>query len=193
MAHFDLSLYETVAQRLERWHKYFESTQTPTKIITSIHHYDGSTIIMKAEGWVLYMHKATTKDYERGEWICLATGYAEEVFGNSPVNKTSFLENCETSAIGRMISNSPIGHTGERASSTEMEKVNRINSAPAKPDSHGSATPKQIGFLKSLARGKGWDDLQLLEYIHRLLQVNDVVVETLTAGQCSAVIDGLKK
>ena len=193
MAHFDLSLYETVAQRLERWHKYFEGTQTPTKIITSIYHYDGSTIIMKAEGWVLYMHKATTKDYERGEWICLATGYAEEVFGNSPVNKTSFLENCETSAIGRMISNSPIGHTGERASSTEREKVNRINSALAKPDSHGSATPKQIGFLKSLARGKGWDDLQLLEYIQRVLQVDDVVVETLTGGQCSVVINGLKK
>jgi hypothetical protein len=65
-----------------------------------------------------------------------------------------------------------------------MEKVNRLNTTP-RPDTHGSATPKQIGFLeKSLARGKGWDDLQLLEYIHRLLQVDDVVVETLTAGQC---------
>ena len=190
---FDLSLYETVAQRLVRWHKYFEMSQTPTKIITSIHHYDGSTVIMKAEGWALYTHKDGAV-----EWICLATGYAEEVFGNSPVNKTSYIENCETSCIGRMISNSCIGHlggadSGQRASVTEMEKVNRINSAPAKPDGHGSATPKQIGFLKSLARGKGWDDVQLLEYIHRLLQVNDVVVETLTAGQCSAVIDGLKK
>ena len=167
MAHFDLSLYETVAQRLERWWAAFEGG----RIITTIHHYDGSTIIMRAEG------------YNNDDRL-IATGYAEEVFGNSPVNKTSFLENCETSAIGRMISNSPIGHTGERASVTEMEKVNRINSAPAKPDGHGSAT---------LARGKGWDDVQLLEYIHRLLQVNDVVVETLTAGQCSAVIDGLKK
>lgn len=176
MAHFDLSLYETVAQRLERWWTAFEDG----RIITTIHHYDGSTIIMRAEGY-------------NNEDRLIATGYAEEVFGNSPVNKTSFLENCETSAIGRMISNSPIGHTGERASVTEMEKVNRINSAPARPDSHGSATPKQIGFLKSLARGKGWDDVMLLEYIHRLLQVDDVVVETLTAGQCSAVIDGLKK
>jgi hypothetical protein len=73
-----------------------------------------------------------------------------------------------------------------------MDKVNRINSTP-RPDSHGSASPKQIAFLKSLVRGKGWDDTQALEYIHRLLQVNDVVVETLTAGQCSVVIDGLKK
>ena len=176
MAHFDLALYETVAQRLVRWW-----TEYPDgRIITSIHHYDGSTIIMRAEC------------YNNDDRL-IATGYAEEVFGNSPVNKTSFLENCETSAIGRAISNSRIGHTGERASSTEMEKVNRVNSEPARPDSHGSATPKQIGFLKSLARGKGWDDLQLLDYIHKLLRVDDVIVETLTAGQCSAVIDGLKK
>jgi hypothetical protein len=122
----------------------------------------------------------------------IATGYAEEVFGNSPVNKTSFLENCETSAIGRAISNSRIGHTGERASVTEMEKVNRINSAPAKPDSHGSATPKQIGFLKSLARGKNMDDLKLLEFMQHALQVNDVVVETLTFDQASKVISAMK-
>jgi len=175
VAHFDLSLYETVAQRLVRWWAEFPDG----RIITSIHHYDGSTIIMRAEC------------YNNDDRL-IATGYAEEVFGNSPVNKTSFLENCETSAIGRAISNSRIGHTGERASVSEMEKVNRVNSTP-RPDSHGSATPKQVGFLKSLARGKGWDDVQLLEYIHRLLQVDDVVVETLTAGQCSAVIDGLKR
>ena len=176
MAHFDLSLYETVAQRLVRWWEQYPNG----RIITSIHHYDGSTIIMRAEC------------YNNDDRL-IATGYAEEVFGNSPVNKTSFLENCETSAIGRAISNSRIGHTGERASVSEMEKVNRVNSAPARPDSHGSATPKQIGFLKSLARGKSWDDVQLLEYIHRLLQVDNVVVETLTAGQCSVIIDGLKK
>ena len=176
MAHFDLSLYETVAQRLVRWW-----TEYPDgRIITSIHHYDGSTIIMRAEC------------YNNDDRL-IATGYAEEVFGNSPVNKTSFLENCETSAIGRAISNSRIGHTGERASSTEMEKVNRVNSEPARPDTHGSATPKQIGFLKSLARGKGWDDLQLLDYIHRALNVDDVVVETLTSVQCRVIIDGLKK
>jgi hypothetical protein len=174
MAHFDLSLYETVAQRLERWWTAFEDG----RIITTIHHYDGSTVIFRAEGY-------------NNEDRLIATGYAEEVFGNSPVNKTSFLENCETSAIGRMISNSKIGHTGERASSTEMDKVNRVNSAPA-PDAFGGASPKQIGFLKSLARGKAWDDFQLLEFIHKTLGVDDVVVETLSSGQCRVLIDRMK-
>jgi len=177
---FDLSLYETVAQRLVRWWETFPNG----RIITSIHHYDGSTIIMRAEC------------YNNDDKL-ISTGYAEEQFGSSPVNKTSMIENCETSSIGRAISNSCIGHlggndSGQRASMEEMAKVNRVNSAP-KPDSHGSATPKQIGFLKSLARGKGWDDLQLLDYIHRLLQVDDVIVETLTSSQCHAIIDGLKK
>ena len=175
MAHFDLSLYETVAQRLVRWWVEYPEG----RIITSIHHYDGSTIIMRAEGF-------------NNEDKLIATGYAEEVFGNSPVNKTSYIENCETSCIGRMISNSKIGHTGERASVTEMDKVNRINSTP-RPDSHGSASPKQIAFLKSLVRGKGWDDTQALEFIHRVLQVDDVILETLTSGQATVVIDGLKK
>ena len=175
MAHFDLSLYETVAQRLVRWWVEYPEG----RIITSIHHYDGSTIIMRAECF-------------NNDDRLIATGYAEEVFGNSPVNKTSFLENCETSAIGRAISNSRIGHTGERASVTEMDKVNRINSTP-KTDSHGSASPKQIAFLKSLVRGKGWDDTQAVEFIHRVLQVDDVILETLTSGQATVVIDGLKK
>ena len=175
MAHFDLSLYETVAQRLVRWWE----TYPNGRIITSIHHYDGSTIIMRAECF-------------NNDDKLISTGYAEETCGSSNVNKTSYIENCETSCIGRAISNSCIGHTGERASSTEMDKVNRINSAP-KTDSHGSASPKQIAFLKSLVRGKGWDDTQALEFIHRVLQVDDVILETLTSGQATVVIDGLKK
>ena len=174
MAHFDLSLYETVAQRLER----FWTAYPQGQIVTTMMHYDASTVIFRCE----------TFDND-GRMI--SHGWAEEVMGNSPVNKTSFLENCETSAIGRAISNGPLGHTGERASMTEMEKVNRVNTTPA-PDTFGGASPKQIGFLKSLARGKAWDDFQLLEFIHKTLGVDDVVVETLSSGQCRVLIDRMK-
>jgi hypothetical protein len=177
---FDLSLYETVAQRLVRWWDAYPDG----RIITSIHHYDGSTIIMRAEC------------YNNDDKL-ISTGYAEEQFGSSPVNKTSMIENCETSSIGRAISNSKIGHlggadSGQRASMEEMAKVNRLTSAPARQDTHGSATPKQIGFLKSLARGKSMDDLKLLEFMQHALQVNDVVVETLTFDQASKVISAMK-
>tara|TARA_R110002126_G_scaffold42201_1_gene122143 strand:+ start:71 stop:292 length:222 start_codon:yes stop_codon:yes gene_type:complete len=72
-----------------------------------------------------------------------------------------------------------------------MDKVNRVNSAPA-PDAFGGASAKQIGFLKSLARGKAWDDFQLLEFIHQTLGVDDAVLETLSSGQCSKVIERMK-
>ena len=126
-----------------------------------------------------------------------ATASAWEIHpGHTPYTKESEMMNSSTSALGRALGFLGFGIAKSIASQDEVrarqeytEKVKTAN----QPDLHGSATPKQIGFLKSLARGKGWDDVQLLEYIHRLLQVDDVVVETLTAGQCSAVIDGLKK
>ena len=173
MAHFDLSLYETVAQRLER----FWTAYPHGQIITNMMHYDGSTVIFRCE----------TFD---NDGRLIATGWAHEEYGNSPVNKTSFLENCCTSGIGRAISNGPLGHTGERASATEMDKVNRVNS-DSRPTG-GFATPKQIGYLKSLQRGKNMDDLKLLEFMQHALQVNDVVLETLTFEQASKVISAMK-
>jgi hypothetical protein len=173
MAHFDLSLYETVAQRLERFWIAYPHGQ----IITNMMHYDGSTVIFRCE----------TFD---NDGRLIATGWAHEEYGNSPVNKTSFLENCCTSGIGRAISNGPLGHTGERASATEMDKVNRVNSDPR--PTGGFATPKQIGYLKSLQRGKNMDDLKLLQFMQHALQVNDVVLETLTFEQASKVISAMK-
>ena len=35
--------------------------------------------------------------------VLLATGYAEEIRGSSNINRTSAVENCETSAVGRAL------------------------------------------------------------------------------------------
>ena len=67
---------------------------------------DGTNVVMKA----------TIKDVDgrvRG------TGYAEEVRGSTNINKTSALENCETSAIGRALSAVGFGGT-EYASANEV-------------------------------------------------------------------------
>lgn len=52
----------------------------------------------------------------------LATGYAEEVRGSSNINKTSALENCETSAVGRALAF--LGYGGEQIAS-----ANEVSSA----------------------------------------------------------------
>jgi len=54
-----------------------------------------------------------------------ATGHAEEIVGSTPVNKTSALENCETSAIGRALANLGLSPKGSRPSLEEMEKAER--------------------------------------------------------------------
>jgi hypothetical protein len=86
---------------------------------------DERSFIVKAE---IYL---TTDDLTPS-----ATGYAEEVVGAGFVNKTSALENCETSAIGRAISNSILclgAPEGKRPSRQEMEKVERYKAEPRKP------------------------------------------------------------
>ena len=54
----------------------------------------------------------------------IGSGMAEEIRGSSPVNKTSALENCETSALGRALASLGL-HGGEYASDNEMQKTER--------------------------------------------------------------------
>jgi hypothetical protein len=64
------------------------------------------------------------------EDLCIATGYAEEVRGAGNVNRTSHVENCETSAVGRALANAGMAGTdvNKRPSREEMSKVQ--NTAP---------------------------------------------------------------
>ena len=77
------------------------------------------------------MFKATVRD-EEGR--LLATGYSEEKEGSTMINKTSFVENCETSAVGRALGFAGIGIDGSMASAEEVATaiVNQ-NKPPQKP------------------------------------------------------------
>jgi hypothetical protein len=59
------------------------------------------------------------------EDVCIATGYAEEVRGAGNVNRTSHVENCETSAVGRALANAGMAGSdvSKRPSREEMSKV----------------------------------------------------------------------
>lgn len=52
-----------------------------------------------------------------------STGWAHEVVGQGNVNRTSALENCETSAIGRALANGGFAAKGPRPSREEMTKA----------------------------------------------------------------------
>lgn len=75
-----------------------------------------STEILSMENGTVTM-KATVWDDDDRE---LSNGYAQEKEGASYINKTSFIENCETSAIGRALGNLGIGSDENIASAEEL-------------------------------------------------------------------------
>jgi hypothetical protein len=134
---------------------------------------------------------------DKDDKVPVATGYAEEIKSDRGVNATSFVENCETSAIGRAIANCPLQApaSGPRPSRNEMQKVERLTTPP-QPQEHipsgAFATPKQIGYIKKLAKDAGLDDLGLLELIQRELNSDEAVLELLKSHEASKVIGALR-
>jgi hypothetical protein len=68
----------------------------------------------------------------------IATGHAHEVQGASNINKTSYVENCETSAIGRALAMLGIGID------TSIASANEVSDAIAKQESTSSKKIKQV-------------------------------------------------
>ena len=108
---FDLSMYETVDQRLEKfWIKYPDGA-----IITELVAYKDDRYIFKASVYKTY-----------ADALPFATGFAEETVSGRGVNATSACENAESSAIGRALHTGGISKHSEgkpRPSAEEMAKV----------------------------------------------------------------------
>jgi hypothetical protein len=110
---FNLDDYEPVAVRHSRWLAQHPNGRTITHMVSV----PGADVcVIRAELWL--------------EDLCIATGYAEEVRGAGNVNRTSHVENCETSAVGRALANAGMAGTdvNKRPSREEMSKVQ--NTAP---------------------------------------------------------------
>jgi hypothetical protein len=144
---FNPADYAEVAERLPAFWKDCARGRIITEIIVD----DGTRIVMKASLFATYEdHHPTT------------TGFAEEIRGSSMVNKTSALENCETSAIGRALANYQYQGSKKRASLEEMVKVYRqggqeqqapLTQAVQRTQALGSSsegpTPKQLAMLRA--------------------------------------------
>ena len=76
--------------------------------------------------------------------MVMATGFAQEDKSSSYINKTSYVENCETSAWGRALANLGIGIDTSIASSNE------VSMAIAKQNSTAKAPAKETIALKTL-------------------------------------------
>lgn len=127
MPSFDPADYVQVNERLEK----FRADHPTWALVSDLLHHDEKTFIVRA---------LISDDSGR----CLATGMAEEIRGTSPVNKTSPLENCETSAWGRALAN--LGYDVRRAiaSREEMEKVERAQASSSRQGAAARGEAKAV-------------------------------------------------
>lgn len=101
-----------------------------------------TTEIVSNEGGMIIM-RAVVLDEEGN---VLATGHAYEREGSSQINGTSFVENCETSAVGRALGMLGIGSADTLASAEEM--VNALNQ-------QGMCDKKEIQTLEAVCKSLG--------------------------------------
>jgi hypothetical protein len=105
--------YVPVAERLEKFYERFPDGRIITHILE--HDREAGFILIRAE---VYRNPDDAQP--------AATGHAFEVRGESYVNKTSYVENCETGACGRALA--LLGFEVKRgiASREELEKTSRM-------------------------------------------------------------------
>ena len=88
----------------------------------------------------------------------IATGHAHEVKSSSNINKTSFVENCETSAVGRALAMMGIGID------TSIASANEVKEAIAKqdePDTTEHDYQKAVTYLKnSEDKKEAWSKIE---------------------------------
>lgn len=147
MAAFDPNAYETVDSRIKRFYTDHPAGRITTHLVEAVGEPGRTRWIVKASVW-----------RDRIEGAPDGTGFAFELDGAGMANKTSALENGETSAIGRALAN--IGYSGDkRASREEMLKANAGPPAPVAPSQ--DVVAEHLGVLSSAVTIAGlqaaWD------------------------------------
>jgi hypothetical protein len=126
--------YVTVNERLKEFRNNFKDYALVTEIIEL--GADFATV------------KASIYD-DKG--VLRATGFAREVVAKSPINKYAFLENCETSAIGRALGNFGIGIDEDVCTADELiQKLSHEDDKPQKTEFEKAATAEKTANTKAI-------------------------------------------
>ena len=107
--------YATVAQRIIAFRKLFPEGTIKTELVSN-------------ENGVCVIH-ATVGYRDNGEFVILGEGTAYEKESSSFINKASYIENCETSAVGRALGMCGFGIDADVASADEVQTAN-LNTEP---------------------------------------------------------------
>lgn len=111
----------------------------------------------------------------------IATGFAQEKESSSFINKTSYIENCETSAVGRALGFAGIGIDGSMASAEEVANAIMNQRDPAIDRTGQPAYPAREEMLGVIAKvypeGKVRDTLLLAMKAKTLEDMSDAAIK----------------
>ena len=115
---FNLDDYEPVQSRFARFIEWAEGRENFFAVVSEMLSAPGDDVCVIKTSIIC-------------DGMVVATGHAEEVRGQGNVNKTSHVENCETSSLGRCLANFPLcnfagSDVSKRPSREEMGKVQRM-------------------------------------------------------------------
>lgn len=159
--------YAEVPQRVKAFRKLYPMGRIETDILSL----ENGICVMKASAW--------TKD-ENGADMLLATGTAYEKESSSYINKTSYIENCETSAIGRALGFCGLGIDVSIASKEEVE--NAINNQNKMQDEYTEEVAKtkvsdtHVRRLNKAIETTSMTKEKLLE-IYQVKELEDFTIE----------------
>lgn len=155
--------YIEVNERIKAFRKLFPMGSIQSEMISN----ENGVCVFKAEVIV--------------DGVVLGVGHAYEKEDSTFINKTSYIENCQTSAVGRALGMLGIGIDTSIASADEV--ANAIINQSGGTDTK-KATPKQIEFLKSKYVG---------ENLEKLLKANNLEkLEDMSITKASELIGKLK-
>jgi len=103
--------YAEVQERITAFRKLYPDGFITTDVISN----DGGMIIMRAS--------CGFYNEDDGSMRILGTGTAYEKEGSSQINRTSYVENCETSAVGRALGMAGFGIVASLASADEVSNA----------------------------------------------------------------------
>lgn len=155
---FNVKDYVDVAERIRAFYERYPEGSIQTELVRL----EGDMVVFKA---------TVFRDREDA---CPTTGWAYEREGQGYVNKTSFIENCETSAIGRALANLnfPTSRTEKEKRAAEAPAAREeLEELRALADSEAVSTEIQERVLARLEEGmtaqQAADAIAYLRRLHR--------------------------
>ena len=148
---FDLDSYEPVQSRFSRFIEWASTREEFFAVVSEMLSAPGADICVFKTSILM-------------DGVIVATGHSEEVRGQGNVNRTSHVENGETSSLGRCLSNFPLHNfcgssVDKRPSREEMQKVVRMtesgNGTVTETQPSDKASDKQLNMIRAVSKSMG--------------------------------------